>query len=460
MNIEVNSEQPLNLASLENVTQASKSKNEVDTENRSVHVVDTNGLTLLEILKDCPDHQELFFSENKKFSPRNKLLAFTVKGKNKEDRDAYREGIQKVSQWIEEHYDSNAQDRFNTHFLYRYETGRPLTVGDLKIFLKEEDKLRENTFNIKKLNTASSLEEINKILSAEKKEDSRVIGGKEKSTVKLERKTWSFPIKPPVVFTAVRSYWTSQSNKEDADAGIKDGVRDAQELILKDSLLKDNISALNGIENLFIPCTNNKDQENNQKIIKAEERLKNAKNKIDTQAGLNVQSLTIEQLKKIVSQSIQIRNDANTLLGKVINLKEQTADALHGTITQIVEDFERALRASNKGFDESVIEPINHMLELSLFAQDLKLSSSLVQLGAMAVTGTVTLATLQLFTPKKRLISLLFLNGMMSAAVAGTIATIGAAATVISAAPITGTAVAALSFGELLNYCYEKGSEK
>jgi hypothetical protein len=78
----------------------------------------------------------------------------------------------------------------------------------------------------------------------------------------------------------------------------------------------------------------------------------------------------------------------------------------------------------------------------------------------MAVTGTVTLATLQLFTPKKRLISLLFLNGMMSAAVAGTIATIGAAATVISAAPITGTAVAAVSFGELLDYCYNKGNEK
>jgi hypothetical protein len=383
-----------------------------------------------------------------------------VKGKNKEDREAYREGIQKVSQWIEEHYDSNAQDRFNTHFLYRYETGRPLTVGDLKIFLNEEDALRKNTFNIKKLNTASSLEEINKILSAEKKNNSRVIGGKEKSTVKLERKTWNFPIKPPVVFTAIRSYWTSQSNKEDADAGIRDGVRDAQELFLKDSLLKDNRSALKEIEKLFILNTNDKNQVNDQKITQAQKRLTNARDKIATQADLSVQSLTIEKLKEIDSQSIQIRNDANTLLGQVINLKEQTADALHNKITQIVEDFEHALKTANKGFDENVIEPINHMLELSLFAQDLKLSSSLVQLGAMAVTGTVTLATLQLFTPKKRLISLLFLNGMMSAAVAGTIATIGAATTVISAAPITGTAVAAVSFGELLAYCYNKGNEK
>lgn len=242
-----------------------------------------------------------FRDEEKSQAPSSLRKAYRAMSRTQDQQEHYRQGIRNVRSMLLEKYDQNAVDRFDKHFCYRMWAGKPLTVRALKVFIEQEDDLRQGGVNVSTLAVgAESLEQLRERLSAEDaKRDYRIIGGgKVPSAAKTD---YSFPFLP-----ITRSWFAATADNEDEKRGREEGIDQARKAIL--SLIKD-------------PTT----QQHVEHLFKARFAAK-IKSK---------ETLTVTEISGFIDDAINIRNQENGLCGVVYQVANSAKDAGEDTANAV-----------------------------------------------------------------------------------------------------------------------------
>jgi hypothetical protein len=273
---------------------SSSSENEIGKTDDGISVEQVESL---DNLHDVPDHFQITGtddSESKKIllnqihrdhdqSPPSSLTkGYRAMMRNRNQKDSYRHGIDKIRVLLLEKYDQNAVDRFDKHFSYRMWAGKPLTVRALKEFIYYEDKLREGSINIDNIKLRDqSLEHLRDVLSADSnKKEYRILGGGKVPDAAQSRE-YCFPILP-----IARSWFATAANDEDLKKGRKVGASESIKVILT---LVDNETTKNHVEHLF-------NAHFSEKIKKGE-------------------PLQVMELSSFIEAAIKIRNNESGMLG-------------------------------------------------------------------------------------------------------------------------------------------------
>ncbi len=245
-----------------------------------------------------------FRDEEKSQAPSSLRKAYRAMSRTQDQQENYRQGIRNVRSMLLEKYDQNAVDRFDKHFCYRMWAGKPLTVRAIKVFIEQEDDLRQGGVNVSTLAVgAKSLEKLREKLPAEDaKRDYRIIGGgKVPSAAKTD---YNFPVLP-----ITRSWFTATADNEDEKRGREEGIDQARKAIL--SLIKD-------------PTT----QQHVEHLFKARFAAK-IKSK---------ETLTVTELSVFIDDAVKIRENENGMLGGLYSAA-RTAQDSGEDVTQAVYKF-------------------------------------------------------------------------------------------------------------------------
>ena len=269
----------------------------------------------LDILGNFSDHFEItgsgdnitckeFRDEEKSQAPSSLRKAYRAMSRTQDQQENYRQGIRNVRKMLREKYDQNAVDRFDKHFCYRMWAGKPLTVRALKVFIEQEDDLRQGGVNVSTLAVgAESLEQLREKLPAEDaKRDYRIIGGgKVPSVAKTD---YNFPVLP-----ITRSWFAATADNEDEKRGREEGIDQARKAILD---LIENRTTQKHVEHLF----------NCHFAAKIEKK----------------ETLTVKELSSFIDDAVKIRNNENGMLGGLYSAAH-TAQESGDDVTQAVYKF-------------------------------------------------------------------------------------------------------------------------
>lgn len=224
-----------------------------------------------------------------------------------EERNANRDGMKEVKKFLLTKYDTFAVERFDKHFAWREYTGKPLTVRALKVFLVDEEKRSKASFPLPPLSDhLKSLENLENSLPQshnnplDANNDRRNI-----SAPKSDEKDEVHPLKERSFVMAI--YDSSFSSAADAQAirdANKAGIQAVKEEIMK---VLSNEREKKAVEAIF-------NQSFESKIEKGE-------------------PLTVAELRSILDQAIKERNDADSIISRVMKLGHEKLEQVSADIS-------------------------------------------------------------------------------------------------------------------------------
>lgn len=291
-----------------------------------------------------------------------KPTSLQVLRRGNKERDAYRRGMEQVRNLLFEEFDSNAVERFDKEFAYRYSYGKPLSIGALKVFVEHEKELRtKGVFDITKVALSqNTLEDLKGKIA---QQEGSIVGVSHTKMPQAPQKYW-FPV--------LTSWFESRAEAEDLREAKQAGVIEARHMIEV---------ALAG-------------HYGKEKIL-ASFDLKFVTGTTEAETSVKVE-LTVKTLTSFVDASIQARDDADSLWFQLNELETVTEDA----IKKIALGYKnRIMSAMNDKVAEGA-----HLMEVALLLKSTASASNITTMVAKDVIIGGTLATL---SPRERLVTLL-----------------------------------------------------